>query len=165
MNAFRAACVVSLSLVAAVAHAGDMSWQSYVLPRSGAAVEVPVTMFSKDTELPQGGLGRRFTTGDGRADLTVQAIPNSANDSPALFLAKMRPPSGIVYKRVTPNFFVVSSVRKDRIWYNRCNRSADGGSGGYMNCILINYPAAEKRRWDGIVTRISHSLAEQAAAE
>ena len=165
MNAFRAACAISLSLVPAMADAGETNWRSCVLPKSGAAVEIPVSIFSKDVELPEGGLGRRFTTDDGRADLTVQAIPNSANDSPAMFLARMRPPSGIVYKRVTPNFFVVSSVRNDRIWYNRCNRSTDSGSGGYMNCILINYPSAEKRRWDGIVTRISHSLAEQTAAE
>jgi len=62
--------------------------------------------------------------------------------------------TGITFKRVTPSFFAVSSVRKDRIWYNRCNRAA-----GYMNCILINYPRAEKLQWDGIVTRISLTLA------
>ena len=163
MNAFRATCAIWLSLMPAVAVAGDTGWRSYVLPKSAAVVEVPVTIFSKEAELPDGGLGRRFSTGDDRADLTVQAFPNSADDSPAMFLAKMQPPSGILYKRVTPNFFVVSSVRNDRIWYNRCNRA--GGAGGYMNCILINYPAREKRQWDGIVTRISHSLAEQAAAE
>jgi hypothetical protein len=28
-----------------------------------------------------------------------------------------------------------------------------------MNCILINYPAAEERQWDAVVTRISLSLA------
>jgi len=83
----------------------------------------------------------------------VQSFPNLANDSPASFLAKKRPPPGIVYKRVTPNFFVVSSFRNGKIWYNRCNRAND-----YMNCILINYPAAEKRQWDGVVTRISRTL-------
>jgi hypothetical protein len=64
------------------------------------------------------------------------------------------PPAGIMYKRVTPNFFIVSSIRNDRIWYDRCNRSA-----GFMNCVMINYPVAEKRRWDDVVTRISHTLA------
>lgn len=29
-----------------------------------------------------------------------------------------------------------------------------------INCVLINYPAAEKRDWDGIVTRISNTLAK-----
>ena len=86
--------------------------------------------------------------------MTVQSVANPENDSPATFLAKKNPPPGIMYKRVTPDFFVVSSIRNDRIWYNRCNRS-----GGYMDCVLISYPAAEKRQWDGVVTRISHSLA------
>jgi hypothetical protein len=27
-----------------------------------------------------------------------------------------------------------------------------------MNCVLINYPATEKRNWDSVVTRISHTL-------
>jgi hypothetical protein len=30
-----------------------------------------------------------------------------------------------------------------------------------MNCVLINYPAAEKRQWDGVVTRISNTLASR----
>jgi hypothetical protein len=66
------------------------------------------------------------------------------------------PPSDIVYKRVTPRFFVVSSFRKGKIWYDRCNFA-----GRFINCVLINYPAAEKSQWDGIVTRISNTLASR----
>ena len=73
-----------------------------------------------------------------------------------MFLAKMNPPSNIVYKRVTPNFFAVSSFRNGKIWYNRCNFA-----GRFMNCVLINYPAAEKRQWDSVVTRISDTLASR----
>lgn len=153
MNASSLACVIALSLVPAAAAAGNTDWQRYVIPKTGAAVEIPISVFSQDAGLPQSGLGRRFYTDDHRADLTVQSIPNLANDSPATFLEKQRPPSDIVYKRVTRNFFVVSSFRNGRIWYDRCNRSGD-----YMNCILINYPAAEKRQWDEVVTRISHTL-------
>ena len=65
----------------------------------------------------------------------------------------MRPPAGIIYKNITSDFFVVSSIRNDRIWYNRCDRG-----NGTMNCVKINYPAAEKRRWDDVVTRISRTL-------
>jgi hypothetical protein len=165
MNAFRPACALALSMVPVVAHADDGDWQRYVLAKSGTAVQVPVAVFSRDAGSVENGSGRRFTTEDGRADLTIQAIPNPAGDSPVMFLAKMKPPSGIIYKRVTPDFFVVSSIRNGKIWYNRCNRSSDGGSGRYINCVLINYPAAEKRQWDEIVTRISHSLAVRTAAE
>ena len=28
----------------------------------------------------------------------------------------------------------------------------------YVDCVLINYPAAEKRQWDAVVTRVSHTL-------
>lgn len=141
-------------LLPSLAQAQSAAWKNYVVPQTGARVDIPVTIFSEDGGQPDGGYGRRFLTPDGRANLTIQSIPNAANDSPAAFLAKKNPPADIVYKRVTSRFFVVSSIRNGRIWYDRCNRG-----GGYMQCVLINYPAAEKRRWDGIVTRISNSLA------
>jgi hypothetical protein len=131
------------------------AWRSYVIPSTGAKVDIPVSIFTEDAGSPEGGTGRRFFTKDHRADLTIQSVPNHGNASPAEFLQKRRPPPGIQYKRVTPRFFAVSSIRNGRTWYNRCNR-ADG----YMHCVLINYPAAEDRQWDAIVTRISLSLAE-----
>ena len=137
----------------ALGFAGDAEWRRYVIPSTGTSVEIPVAIFTKDAGPPDGGTGRRFMTDDSRADLTVQSVPNPDNDSPATFLFKKRPPADIIYKRITPNFFVVSSIRNDRIWYNRCNRA-----NGAMNCVLINYPAAEKRQWDAVVTRNSHTL-------
>ena len=128
-------------------------WQRFSIPSTGTHVEMPVSLFVEEAELPDGGVGRRFFTSDRRADLTIQAIENPGDVSPSVFLAKRNPPSGIRYKRVTPTFFVVSSIRKERIWYNRCNRSP-----GRLHCVLINYPAAEKRQWDSIVTRISQTL-------
>ena len=146
---------LALSLASVTVPAAGAEWQRFVIPSTGTSVEIPVTIFSEETELPDGGIGRRFYTDGRRADLTVQSVANPSSDSPATFLAKKNPPSGILYKRVTPSFFVVSSIRNDRIWYNRCNRSA-----GYMNCVLINYPRAEKRQWDSVVTRISRTLAD-----
>jgi hypothetical protein len=84
----------------------------------------------------------------------VQSVLNEANETPSAFLAKKRPPLDIVYRRVTPNFFVVSSFRNGLIWYDRCNFA-----GRFITCVLINYPAAEKKQWGGVVTRISNSLA------
>jgi hypothetical protein len=154
MHIFRPLAAVVLGLVPATVLADGAEWRRFAIPSTGTNVEIPVAIFSKDTELPNGGTGRRFYTDDRRANLTVQSVANPENDSPATFLAKQQPPAGIMYQRVTSSFFVVSSVRNDRIWYNRCNRSE-----GYMNCVLINYPAAEKRRWDDVVSRISHTLA------
>ncbi len=131
-----------------------MQWQRFVIASTGASVDIPVTIFSEDAGVAPGGPGRRFQRADHRADLTVQSIPNPAHATPAAFLARQNPPRDIVYQRITPDFFVVSSFKDQKIWYNRCNRAA-----AYMNCVLINYPAAEKRDWDDVVTRISHSLA------
>ena len=154
MRAFRSSMAVVICLLPASVLATGAEWQRFVIPSTRTSVEIPAAIFSQDAELPDGGTGRKFYTDDRRASLTVQSVANPENYSPATFLAKQNPPPGIRYKRVTPNFFVVSSIRNDRIWYNRCNRSD-----GSMNCVMINYPASEKRQWDRVVTRISHSLA------
>jgi hypothetical protein len=138
------------------AKAQIVEWQRYQIQQSGAAVDIPTSVFSRDVGEPKPGYGRQLTTSDGRANLTVQSFPNDAKLSPAAFLAKQRPPDGIIYRKITSRFFAVSSVRNAKIWYNRCN-----ASGRFMNCILINYPAREKRDWDAIVTRISNTLATE----
>jgi hypothetical protein len=140
--------------VPTVASASQLGWHRYAVPETGAQVDLPATIFSKDAGRPDQGYGRRFMTPDGRATLAVQSLPNTGHDSPAAFLAKKNPPSDIAYKRITNRFFVVSSFRKDLIWYDRCNFSDQ-----FINCVMVNYPAAEKRQWDGVITRISHSLA------
>jgi hypothetical protein len=154
MRFFFLSSGVVLCLVYGTVEAPAAEWRRFVIPSTGASADVPVSIFPEEAELPDGGIGRRFFTTDHRADLTIQSVANPGNDSPATFLAKRNPPPGITYKRVTPSFFAVSSARRDRIWYNRCNRVV-----GYLNCILINYPRAEKLQWDGIVTRISLALA------
>ena len=148
-------CIICLivSLTPMAAFAESTQWRQFVIPSTGAKVDIPVSIFTEDAGPPKGGTGRRFFTSVHRADLTLQSVPNPEKDSPATFLAKRRPPAGIQYKRVTPRFFAVSSIRNGRTWYNRCNRVNE-----YMNCVLINYPAAEEREWDAVVTRISLSL-------
>jgi hypothetical protein len=146
--------VASVAIFACgAAAAGPIHWQRYAIPETGVSVDIPITVFTSDAGQTEIGYGRRFLSSDRRANLTVQSVPNEAGDTPAGFLTKKKPPVGIVYKRVTPRFFAVSSFRNDKIWYDRCNFS-----GRYINCVLINYPAVEKRQWDDVVTRISNSL-------
>lgn len=144
--------VLVLAVSTSVASAQSVSWQKFDIPETGASVDIPRSVFTEVGAKPD-GYGQSFRTADGRADLTVQSMSNSGGDTPALFLAKKHPPSRIVYKRITPRFFVVSSFKDNKIWYDRCNFAAR-----YIHCVLINYPASEKRDWDGIVTRISNTL-------
>jgi hypothetical protein len=148
-------CALALTLSCADASPQQSNWRRYVVPESGASVDIPLGIFTEQGGKPETGAGGRFLTSDHRANLTVQSV-STEGLSPARFLATKNPPSHIVYKRITDRFFVVSSFRNDKIWYNRCNFA-----GPTANCVLINYPANEKRQWDGIVTRISNTLASR----
>jgi hypothetical protein len=139
----------------ASAEAAGLEWRKFVISSTGLSVDLPVTIFAEDGGSAEGTQGRIFFTKDHRADLTIKSMPNPENDSPRVFLDKMQPPAVIQYKRVTRDFFAVSSIRNGRTWYNRCNRAP-----GFMNCVLMNYPAAEDPQWDAVVTRISLSLAK-----
>jgi hypothetical protein len=144
--------IVCVSPVASTSAEGA-EWRRLAIADTGLSVDVPVSIFTEDAGPTDGARGQAFFTQDHRADLTIKAMPNPENESPASFLEKMQPPARIQYKRVTPTFFAVSSIRNGRTWYNRCNRAR-----GFMNCVLINYPAEEDRQWDAVVTRISLSL-------
>ncbi|MGJ4939283.1 hypothetical protein ACQR1W_01815 [Bradyrhizobium sp. HKCCYLS1011] len=147
-----ATALLTLAGVSASSQAQPARWTTYKIPETGTSVDIPSSIFSEPSGRPD-GYGERFQTADGRANLTIQSAPNAAHDSPAAFLAKKNPPAHIQYKRITPRFFAVSSTRGGIVWYNRCNFAHD-----FVHCVLINYPAAEERAWDDIVTRISLSL-------
>src|SRR6185437_4439916 len=93
----------------ASASAEPLGWQKYSVPETTATVDLPTMLFGKDVGPTDQGNGRRFTTADNRATLAVQSMENAGHDTPAAYLAKKHPPANIVYKRVTDDFFVVSS--------------------------------------------------------
>ena len=100
-----------------------------------------------------------FSTPDGRAHIRVFAIRNDANDTPRSYLRRIARPdeASFLYVRATRRFFVASGTRDGNIFYRRCNflRSTDRR----VTCFQLDYPEQEKRAWDGVVTRISPSLA------
>jgi hypothetical protein len=133
-------------------------WKKFVVPETGAAVDVPTELFSENSGEPERGYGRRFQTKDGRANLTVQSFRNAEADSPRSFLKKhfSLPRSAALYRRVGSRFFVVSGFHERNIWYDRCNFAAS-----HINCVALNYPASEKRDWDQVVTQISNTLTKR----
>ncbi len=127
-RARRAGCITATALALAAwtsaAPAQSVRWTTYTIPKTGTTVAFPASVFTEEAGRPDSE-GQRFRTADGRADLTIQAAPNVANDSPAAFLAKKHPPSRIQYRRVTSSFFVVSSYKGDKVFYDRCNFPAE----------------------------------------
>jgi len=65
------------------------------------------------------------------------------------------PRTAVTYERVTRDFFAVSGVRDNTIFYSRCNVSPTGGT---LHCFDLQFPATERTAWDAIVTRMSRSL-------
>jgi len=140
------------------ASSGPEGWSTYVNPELGTAVEYPANIFSaKVEEAPKQGPGVTFLTSDDRGKLAVY-VAGEEGDTPRSYLENhLRiDPSLLAYKRVTDKFFAISGTRDDLVFYSRCN--VDPKQDGKMHCVYLEYPARDKRAWDGIVTRISRSL-------
>jgi hypothetical protein len=133
-------------------------WGRYHDRELGMTFDFPAHVFSlKSAE--QGGQGVVFSTPDGRARIRVFAVANEANDTPRRYLDRIAKAGEgrFTYVRATSRFFVASGTREGMIFYRRCNFPASADH--RISCFHMDYPQQEKRAWDGVVTRISLSLA------
>lgn len=121
--------------------------------RSGT-VQFPTDIFSANLGATERYEGTKFGTKDGRSTLAIYSFNNTRQENPRAYLTRtlVVDPTGLIYKRITRRFFVISDIRRDDIYYSRCN------FGRQVRCIYMQYPAEQKRQWDSIVTRMSHSL-------
>jgi hypothetical protein len=157
--------VLGCSAIVADAAARDQTaaerasgWGRYRDRNFGMTFDFPAHVFSlKSAE--QGGQDVVFSTPDGRARIRLFALANEANDTPRRYLSRMAKPGEgrFTYVRTTSRFFVASGTRDGTIFYRRCNFSASADH--RAACFQMDYPRREKRAWDGVVTRISLSLA------
>lgn len=131
-------------------------WTRYVDPDSGLSFDFPAHVFSLRTAQEQ-QRGTLFSTPDGRARILAFGTANRGGETPTEHLratADFRS-ARFTYVRTGSRFFVVSGTRRGRIFYRRCNFTR-GGS--WISCFHVEYPQAEKRAWDRVVTRMSRSL-------
>jgi hypothetical protein len=147
--------------LAAVPQAGlprDVKWTVFVELKYGTRLDVPSAVFAALDGSAERGVGQQFKRPDGRATLAVYSQRNDARDTPASYLRKnlKSPRAELDYARVTPDFFAISAVMGDSIYYSRCNFSNNAGRA--IHCFDLKYPVQEKQSWDGIVTRMSRSL-------
>ena len=128
-------------------------WATY-RGTSGVVADFPSSIFVVDAGPTQRGDGRRLKSMSGQNEFAAYSLPRDRSITPQSYLRTNLAvdPSAISYQRVTSRFFALSSVHGGKIYYSRCNfRSA-------IHCIYLEYPSSEKIAWDGIVTRVSHSL-------
>lgn len=75
----------TLVLSSSMALAQPVRWTTYSIPQTGTSVDIPSSIFTELLDKPD-GYGERLRSSDGRADLTVQSVPNSNGDSPEAYL-------------------------------------------------------------------------------
>jgi hypothetical protein len=94
----------------------------------------------------------RYTSPDGSASLTLYATPADKR-------GKLNPgvadDERVTYRRVTPRFIAISGFKGDNIFYRKSNLACGGTR---WHHIALEYPASDKRRMDGLVTRVAHSM-------
>jgi hypothetical protein len=132
-------------------------WSRFQDPERHVSFEFPAHIFQQKAT-DGGERGAVFSTADGRARLRVFGFVNSRNQTPQRHLAGI-PEYGTErfhYVRTTSRFYVASGVRGGMILYRRCNFSPRADR--RVGCVQLEYPQAEKRAWDEVVTRISLSL-------
>ena len=132
--------------------AAQAQWATFSDAR-GTSVQYPRAMFS----VPAGSgepPGPMLQSADGRARLHVFTLENAGRATPAEFIRRTVTDQRerLSYRRVTNRFLVFSAAEGDLILYRRCNFA------GAIHCFDVRYPRAEKRAWDGPVTRMSFSL-------
>ena len=152
--AFAALAAVPGSEAVAVERSG---WSRFQDPERHVSFEFPAHIFQQ--EATDGGeRGAVFSTADGRARLRVFGFVNSRNQTPQSHLAGIPEyqTERFHYVRTTSRFYVASGVRGGMILYRRCNFSPRADR--RVGCVQLEYPQAEKRAWDEVVTRISLSL-------
>lgn len=130
-------------------------WHVYSNPRFGTRAEVP-----RDWSIgpdPANDDGRVFTSPDGKARITVSGslhVLDSIDEAMTLY---QTPKDGerITYKRRGRRASTVSGIKDARIFYGRAILSCRDQ---IWNSVAITYPAAQKRDYDALVTRVARSL-------
>jgi hypothetical protein len=151
MTRFSMALIV-VSL--ACANASAQGLKRHVDDRTGTAALVPSDWRPSPSDPNWEGV--RFFSRDGDSWLAVWG-KNSGGQSTGAYQSFVGNAAGdnVTYARRGTNWFVVSGYRGDRIFYvkavRRCTRDQ-------WHHIAFEYPAAQKRAYDRLVTAVSHSL-------
>ena len=135
----------------------DAQWTVFFEPSLGTRMDLPSAVFSMPDGPAYRGVGAssRPRTAAPRWRSTRSATTSATRRRAICARTSLFPRAAVTYERVTRDFFAVSGVREDKIFYSRCNVSPTGGT---LHCFDLQFPARERTAWDAIVTRMSRSL-------
>jgi len=142
-----AACLVASGVLA------KGPWRSYFNDRFGVTADTPADW--KMGPAPENNDGSVFTSLDGSATITISGSFSALSYDEEVAI-KTAPEGGVAtYKKITPRLLVVSGTRGDRIFYRKSILSCHDT---VWNDLVIEYPAAEKAKYDALVAHVSGSL-------
>jgi hypothetical protein len=94
---------------------------------------------------------QRFVSPDGLSTFSTVAAPADRDARSYLRAFASAPGERVTYQRHGRGWMVVSGYRDDKIFYRKALLGCDGV---WLN-FAFEYPAAQKRAFDGLVTRAS----------
>jgi hypothetical protein len=146
---------LSAALLVALANGAQAGvWRTYHNTRFGTKADVPASWTMGPP--PQNNDGRSFTSPDKRAEITISGIFANigSNDELASRLIATEGET-ITYKKRQDKWVVVSGAKGDRIFYRKTVLSCDDT---IANDLSIEYPAADKEKYDPLVAHVAASL-------
>jgi hypothetical protein len=148
--------VIALLLAgSATAAAAEGSWRTYYNARFGVSTDIPAGW--KAGPEPEINDGLVFSSPDRTATITVSGILN-VDSSAAQAIAdeqKGRDGETVTYRSKGARQAVISGTRGDIIFYRKVIVSCHDQ---ILNHLEIEYPAAQKQAFDGLVGHVAGSL-------
>ena len=130
------------------------TWRSYHNTRFGTAADVPA-LWTMGPE-PANDDGRKFTSPDKHAEITISGhFANVDTDDELASRLEAGEGETIKFKKRQGKWVAVSGTKGDRIFYRKTLLSC-GDS--IANNLWIEYPLAQKGKYDALVTHVAASL-------
>jgi hypothetical protein len=139
----------------AASHA-QAKWLTYTNVRFAFAVDYPADLFPSYV-LSDNSDGATFNAAGEGVEFRVFGFWNNDHQRPRALLKERTEGKTLTYSAVKRDYFVASGQQEGRdgaaIFYDRCNLA-----GERVICVNLVYPAADRKKWDAIVQRLTRSL-------
>ena len=150
----RLAIALSTLVLVAQAEAGQ-NYRRYVNERFGASADIPAGW--RAGRAPDNGDGLRFLAPDGRTFVSVSgSLQTFGTVKEELDILAAESGANVTLEKRGPAYFVQSGRRGGVIFYKKSVLTCGGQ---IWNHLVIEYPVAQKARFDGLVTHVAASLA------
>lgn len=147
--------VALAALTPATSHA-QAKWLTYTNVRFAFAVDYPADLFPSYVESDNSD-GATFNAAGEGVEFRAFGFWNNDHQRPRALLKERYEGKKLDYSAVKQDSFVASGRQQGRdgaaIFYDRCNFA-----GERVICVNLVYPAADKKKWDAIVPRLTRSL-------